>query len=106
QHGNHCEAAPDAEQAGEESDQRAEQEKDRYEREVHAPAGRSARRVIFSHSAAVTGVIDKRLPRRNVTMSSSPCVSRSSASGISRVLRTSFTSTCSQRGSSRVDFGS
>ena len=61
---------------------------------------------MIAHSAGVTGVIDSRLPRRSVTMFSSPGVYRSIATVTSRVLRTSLTSTLTHRGASRVDFGS
>ena len=103
QHRHHGEAATDAEEPGHEADDGAERQEDRDQREVQARAA------IFSmafHSAGVTGVIDRRLPLRRVIMSASAGASRISDSGIRRVLRTSFTSTFNQRGSSRFDLGS
>ena len=58
------------------------------------------------HSAGVTAVIDRRLPRFNTCIVARAGASRISASDSRRVLRTSFTSTCTQRGASRVDLAS
>lgn len=49
------------------------------------------------HSAASTGVMERRLPRFRISMSLRAGESRSSDSGIKRVFSTAFTSTIIQR---------
>src|SRR5207248_1866885 len=65
-----------------------------------------SRPVMYFHSAALTGVIDSRLPGRSNTILASALCSRSSASGTRRVLRSARTSTFIQRGASRFAPGS
>ncbi len=58
------------------------------------------------HSFGVTGVIDSRLPFASTRMFASASCSRSAARGTSGDFLTKRTSTSTQRGASRVDFGS
>ena len=57
---------------------------------------------MIRHSAALTGVIESRLPGRSRRIPASPFCSRNSESGSSRVLRSARTSTLNQRGRARV----
>lgn len=58
------------------------------------------------HSSGVTGVTDKRLPRRRIRRLASAGVCRICISASNGVLRTSRTSTCTQRGASTEAVGS
>jgi hypothetical protein len=74
---------------------------------VHAEgAGASSRRFTARHSSSLTSVIESRLPRLSTRIVASSGAARISASESRRVFFSTLTSTCHQRGDSRLDFSS
>src|SRR5471030_2615822 len=98
-------AAAYAQQARQEAAHGAHQQQDQHQADIHQAPFLSSLTMAF-HCAAVTGVIDNRLPFCSTTMSSSAGMVRISASDSSRVFCVPCTSTEIQRGCSGVALGS